>query len=98
MSRQQLNQYLTNWSVSAKLQAVPEQLDARIADKQFLTAVELLQDALRMIRRSEMESIGALADLRVYFSNQETVGRNAWLFIHANGQSVLDGHSRRGAT
>jgi exocyst complex component 4 len=32
-----------------------------------------LQGALRMIRRSEMESIGALSDLRVYLSNQEHV-------------------------
>lgn len=55
-----------------KLQLVPEQLDARISDKHFLLAVDLLQDALRMIRKSEMENIGALTDLRVYFSNQET--------------------------
>ncbi|KAL8943200.1 MAG: hypothetical protein Q9211_001069 [Gyalolechia sp. 1 TL-2023] len=55
-----------------KLQTVPEILDARIADKKFLAAVDILQDALRMIRKSEMENIGALSDLRVYFSNQET--------------------------
>lgn len=55
-----------------KLQQVPEQLDARISDKHFLPAVDLLQDALRMIRKSEMENIGALTDLRIYFSNQET--------------------------
>ena len=55
-----------------KLQLVPEQLDARISEKHFLPAVDLLQDALRMIRKSEMEKIGALTDLRVYFTNQET--------------------------
>lgn len=55
-----------------KLQLVPEQLDARISDKHFLPAVDLLQDALRIIRRSDMEDIGALTDLRIYFSNQET--------------------------
>ena len=55
-----------------KLQLVPEQLDARISDKHFLPAVDLLQDALRMIRRSEMEKLGALTDLKIYFSNQET--------------------------
>lgn len=55
-----------------KLQLVPEQLDARISDKHFLPAVDLLQDALRVIRRSDMENIGALTDLRIYFSNQET--------------------------
>lgn len=53
---------------------MPEILDARISEKQFLTAVGVLQDALRLIRRSELENIGALSDLRVYFSNQETVG------------------------
>ncbi|KAI4264300.1 MAG: hypothetical protein L6R42_000590 [Xanthoria sp. 1 TBL-2021] len=55
-----------------KIQAIPELLDAHIADKHFLAAVDLLQDALRTIRRSEIESISALSDLRVYFSNQET--------------------------
>ena len=55
-----------------RLRQVPEQLDARISDKHFLPAVDLLQDALRVIRRSDMENIGALTDLRIYFSNQET--------------------------
>jgi exocyst complex component 4 len=56
-----------------QLQLVPEKLEARISEKRFLIAVEILQGALRMIRRSEMESIGALSDLRVYLSNQEHV-------------------------
>ncbi len=56
-----------------KIQLVPEQLDARISEKHFLSAVEILQEALRMIRKSEMDDIGALTDLRSYFSNQETV-------------------------
>ncbi|KAL8782539.1 MAG: hypothetical protein Q9213_005304 [Squamulea squamosa] len=55
-----------------KLQTIPELLDAHIADKSFLAAVDQLQDALRTIRTSEMENISALSDLRVYFSNQET--------------------------
>lgn len=55
-----------------KLQSVPEQLDARISEKHFLPAVDLLQDALRIIRKSELENIGALMDLRIYFTNQET--------------------------
>ncbi|KAF2093927.1 hypothetical protein NA57DRAFT_68942 [Rhizodiscina lignyota] len=53
------------------LQSIPEQLEARITEKRFLGAVELLQDALRLIRKSEMDNIGALSDLRVYLSNQE---------------------------
>ena len=64
---------LAHRDASEQLQLVPEILDARISEKQFLTAVGVLQDALRLIRRSELENIGALSDLRVYFSNQETV-------------------------
>ncbi|KAI4177776.1 MAG: hypothetical protein LQ343_000240 [Gyalolechia ehrenbergii] len=55
-----------------RLQTMPEILDARIADKKFLAAVDILQDALRMIRKSEMESIGAFLDLTVPF-NDETM-------------------------
>ena len=62
--------------LSEKLQLVPEQLDAHISGKRFLSAVGILQDALRMIRRSDLENIGALGDLRIYFSNQETVRPN----------------------
>ncbi|KAF1995102.1 hypothetical protein P154DRAFT_526585 [Amniculicola lignicola CBS 123094] len=54
-----------------QLQLVPDKLEARISEKRFLSAVDILQDALRTIRRSDMESIGALSDLRVYLSNQE---------------------------
>ncbi|KAK7531331.1 Sec8 exocyst complex component-specific domain-containing protein [Phyllosticta citribraziliensis] len=54
-----------------QLQNVPERLEVRISEKRFLAAVDVLQDALRLIRKSEMENIGALTDLRVYLSNQE---------------------------
>lgn len=53
------------------LQSIPERLEARISEKRFLSAVELLQDALGSIRKPEMGNIGALSDLRVYLSNQE---------------------------
>ena len=71
-SSQQYDDMLQVLSQIEKLQVVPEQLEARISDKHFLSAVDLLQNALRMIRRVEMENIGALTDLRIYFSNQET--------------------------
>jgi hypothetical protein len=71
-SSQKYDDMLTILGQIEKLQLVPEQLDARISDKHFLPAVDLLQDALRMIRKSDMENIGALTDLRIYFSNQET--------------------------
>ncbi|KAF1942073.1 hypothetical protein EJ02DRAFT_503063 [Clathrospora elynae] len=54
-----------------KLQLVPERLEARISEKRFLTAVDILQDALRKIRKTEMEDIGGLSDLRTYLGNQE---------------------------
>lgn len=52
---------------------VPEQLDGLIADKHFLSAVGILQDSLQVLRKPELEQLGALSDLRVYFSNQEIV-------------------------
>jgi exocyst complex component 4 len=55
-----------------ELRIVPDQLEARISEKRFLTAVELLQGALRRMRRPEMDEIGALAELRNYLTNQET--------------------------
>ncbi|KAJ4366950.1 exocyst subunit [Neocucurbitaria cava] len=54
-----------------KLQLVPEKLEARISEKRFLTAVDILQEALRMVRKFELEKIGALSDLRTYLTNQE---------------------------
>lgn len=54
------------------LRAVPDQLEARISEKRFLAAVEVLQNALRKLRRPELDGIGALNDLRQYLVNQET--------------------------
>ncbi|KAF1813168.1 putative exocyst complex component sec8 [Eremomyces bilateralis CBS 781.70] len=53
------------------LQGIPEKLEARVSEKRFLSAVELLQDGLRTIRKAEMDNIVGLSDLRVYLSNQE---------------------------
>jgi exocyst complex component 4 len=58
-------------SAIEELQLVPDKLEARISEKRFLSAVDILQNALRMIRKSEMQDIGALSDLRIYLSNQE---------------------------
>lgn len=54
------------------LRLVPDQLEARISEKRFLTAVEILQTALRRIRVPELDEIGALSELRSYLTNQET--------------------------
>lgn len=55
-----------------ELRQVPDQLEARISEKRFLTAVEVLQNALRRLRKPELDDIGALGDLRSYLANQET--------------------------
>src|SRR5215471_10960811 len=39
------------------IQSLPEKLEARISEKRFIAAVEILQDALRLVRRSELASI-----------------------------------------
>lgn len=54
-----------------ELRQVPDQLEARISEKRFLTAVEVLQNALRRLRKPELDDIGALSDLRSYLANQE---------------------------
>ncbi|KAK2073716.1 hypothetical protein P8C59_007972 [Phyllachora maydis] len=54
------------------LRAVPDQLEARISEKRFLTAVDVLQNALRKLRKPELDDIGALSELRNYLANQET--------------------------
>ncbi|CAL3966048.1 unnamed protein product [Diplocarpon coronariae] len=55
-----------------ELRLVPDQLEARISEKRFLTAVDTLQTALRRIRTPALDEIGALSDLRSYLTNQET--------------------------
>ncbi|KAI9746344.1 MAG: hypothetical protein M1818_000056 [Claussenomyces sp. TS43310] len=55
-----------------QLKLVTEKLEALISEKRFLTAVDVLQDGLRLLRRPEMDNIGALSDLRVYLATQET--------------------------
>ncbi|KAJ8608006.1 hypothetical protein MRB53_039912 [Persea americana] len=54
-----------------ELQAIPDRLEAQISEKRFLGAVDTLLEALKLIRKPELEEIGALGDLKVYLSNQE---------------------------
>jgi exocyst complex component 4 len=68
---QNYDEMLQMLSAIEDLQQIPEKLEARISEKRFLTAVDILQKALSTIRKSEMEKIGALNDLRTYLSNQE---------------------------
>lgn len=54
------------------LRLVTDKLEARISEKRFLTAVDVLQDALKLLRKPDMDNIGALSELRLYLANQET--------------------------
>ncbi|KAL1895180.1 exocyst subunit [Sporothrix stenoceras] len=69
---QQYDDLLQTLTDLDELRQVPERLEARISEKQFLTAVEVLQNALRKLRKPELDGIGALSDLRSYLANQET--------------------------
>src|SRR5271155_559907 len=68
---QELDDTLQLFGQIESIQAVPEKLEARISEKKFLTAVDVLQDALRLVRKSELNDIGAITDTRTYFANQE---------------------------
>ncbi|MBE3111692.1 MAG: hypothetical protein IMZ46_14495, partial [Acidobacteria bacterium] len=69
---QSYDQLLLLFDELEELRQVPDQLEARISEKRFLTAVDVLQNALRKLRRPELDDIGALSDLRSYLANQET--------------------------
>ena len=70
-SSQSLDDNLQLFGQIESIQAVPEKLEARISEKRFLTAVDVLQEALRLVRKSEFDDLGAVTDLRTYFANQE---------------------------
>ncbi|GFF64460.1 probable exocyst complex component sec8 [Aspergillus lentulus] len=70
-SSQKYDDLIQLFSQIQEIQSLPEKLESRISDKRFLGAVEVLHDAFRLLRRSELENIGALADIRAYFANQE---------------------------
>ncbi|KNG82493.1 putative Exocyst complex component Sec8 [Aspergillus nomiae NRRL 13137] len=70
-SSQKYDDIIQLFSQIQEIQSLPEKLESRISDKRFLAAVEVLHDAFRLLRRSELDNIGALADIRAYFTNQE---------------------------
>lgn len=70
-SSQSLDDNLQLFGQIESIQAVPEKLEAQISEKRFLTAVDVLQEALRLVRKSDFDNLGAITDLRTYFANQE---------------------------
>ncbi|KAF2484494.1 Sec8 exocyst complex component-specific domain-containing protein [Neohortaea acidophila] len=60
-------------STIEKLQVVPDQLEAQLREKRYLGAVENLLEALKLVRKAELDDIGALGEMRVRLSNQEQI-------------------------
>lgn len=58
---------------SEHLKAVPDLLETLMSEKRLLQASVLLVRSLKIINKSEMLEIGAVADLRSYLNGQETV-------------------------
>lgn len=71
-SSQKYDDIIQLFSQIQEIQSLPEKLESLISDKRFLAAVEVLHKAFRLLRRSDLDNIGALADIRAYFTNQET--------------------------
>lgn len=71
-SSQKYDDILQLFAQIEEIQSLPEKLESTISDKRFLAAVDVLHTGLRLLRRSELEEIGALSDIRAYFNNQET--------------------------
>lgn len=56
-----------------KLKLVPDQLEGLIGDKRFLPAALLLVASIKTIQKPEISQIGAISDLKAYFTSQEAV-------------------------
>lgn len=58
---------------SEHLKSVPDMLESLMSEKRLLQAAVLLVRSLKTISRPDMLEIGAVSDLRVYLTGQETV-------------------------
>lgn len=58
-----------------KLKQVPDQLESLIGDKKFLPAATILMSSTKAILKPEISQIGAVADLKAYFTSQEAVSQ-----------------------
>jgi len=56
---------------SEHIRQIPEQVEERISEKHFISAVDLLRDALTLINKPELDGIGALNDMKITLGNQE---------------------------
>lgn len=63
-----------------ELKTVPEKLENFLSEKHFLTAVDLLMDALKTAEKKDLMDIGAVQDLFNYLKGQESVSRNIFKY------------------
>ena len=68
----ELDDMLATLNHVESFKTIPAKLEEKISEKKFLGAVDLLMESLKKITKSEFDGIGAIADLRNYFSNQES--------------------------
>lgn len=66
----ELDDMLVILSNIESLKVVPTKLEEKISEKKFLGAVDLLMESLKGITKSDFDGIGAISDLRNYFTNQ----------------------------
>jgi exocyst complex component 4 len=68
---QQYKEMLRLLETMERLQAVPDKIEHLITEKQFLKAVNILSEALRVLAEPEFAGIGALQDVGAYLKTQE---------------------------
>ncbi|KAJ9612598.1 exocyst subunit [Cladophialophora chaetospira] len=68
----ELDDMLATLSNIESFKTIPAKLEEKISEKKFLGAVDLLMDSRKNITKTDLDGIGAITDLRNYFTNQES--------------------------
>lgn len=68
----QLDKLLLVVSQMENLREMPARLEEKINEKRWIGAAEILGEALANCRKSGLDEIGALSDLKTYFASQES--------------------------
>lgn len=68
----ELDDLLTTINQMEQLRELPTKLEEKINEKRWIGAVDILGEALVNSRKSGLEDIGAMSDLRGYFAGQES--------------------------
>lgn len=68
----ELDKILVTLSNIEAFKTIPGKLEEKISEKKFLAAVDILMEGLKGISKSDLDGIGAISDLRNYFTNQES--------------------------